>query len=75
MILLGPQSLVMQEVVALLAGSSVGSWLLRFSPPWGWLASLVLVLSLVLCLVLARLELHGGLSFGHSGGTGLAARK
>ncbi|CAI3793513.1 hypothetical protein [Pseudarthrobacter sp. MM222] len=51
-ILVGPQDHVSQEVVALLAGLAVGAWLLRFSPPWRWLAMLVLVLSLVLCLVL-----------------------
>lgn len=51
-IILGPQGHVLQEVGALLAGLAVGVWLLRFSPPWRWLAVLTLVLSLVLCLVL-----------------------
>lgn len=51
-ILVGPQDHVSQEFVALLAGLAVGVWLLRFAPPWRWLAMLVLVVSLVLCLVL-----------------------
>ncbi|MDF9752720.1 uncharacterized protein YneF (UPF0154 family) [Arthrobacter sp. ES3-54] len=51
-ILVGPQDHVSQEVIALLAGLTVGVWFLRFSPAWRWLAMLVLVLSLVLCLVL-----------------------
>lgn len=51
-ILVGPQDHVWQEVAALFAGLAVGVWLLRFSPPWRWLAILVLVLSLILCLVL-----------------------
>jgi hypothetical protein len=69
-ILVGPQDHVSQEVVALLAGLAVGVWLLRFSPPWRWLAMLVLVLSLVLCLVLgpAGIAWFGGFISGTQAG-------
>ena len=69
-ILVGPQDHVMQEVVALLAGLAVGVWLLRFSPLWRWLAMLVLVLSLVLCLVLgpAGIAWFGGFISGTQAG-------
>ena len=69
-ILVGPQDHVTQEVVALLAGLAVGVWLLRFSPPWRWLAMLVLVLSLVLCLVLgpAGIAWFGGFISGTQAG-------
>jgi hypothetical protein len=69
-VLVGPQDHVPQEVVALLAGLAVGVWLLRFSPPWRWLAMLVLVLSLVLCLVLgpAGIAWFGGFISGTQAG-------
>jgi len=69
-LLVGPKDHVMQEVVALLAGLAVGVWLLRFSPPWRWLAMLVLVLSLVLCLVLgpAGIAWFGGFISGTQAG-------
>lgn len=69
-VLVGPQDHVSQEVVALLAGLAVGVWLLRFSPPWRWLAMLVLVLSLVLCLVLgpAGIAWFGGFISGTQAG-------
>ena len=69
-ILVGPQDHVSQEVVALLAGLAVGVWVLRFSPPWRWLAMLVLVLSLVLCLVLgpAGIAWFGGFISGTQAG-------
>ena len=69
-ILIGPQDHVPQEVVALLAGLAVGVWLLRFSPPWRWLAMVVLVLSLVLCLVLgpAGIAWFGGFISGTQAG-------
>lgn len=69
-ILVGPQDHVTQEIPALLAGVAVGVWLLRFSPPWRWLAVLVLVLSLVLCLVLgpAGIAWFGGFISGTQAG-------
>lgn len=69
-ILAGPQDHVSQEVLALLAGLAVGVWLLRFSPPWRWLAMLVLVLSLVLWLVLgpAGIAWFGGFVAGSQAG-------
>ena len=69
-ILVGPQDHVSQEVVALLAGLAVGVWLLRFAPPWRWLAMLVLVSSLVLCLVLgpAGIAWFGGFISGTQAG-------
>lgn len=51
-------------------GLAAGVWLPRFSPPWRWLAMLVLVLSLVLCLVLgpAGIAWFGGFISGTQAG-------
>lgn len=69
-ILLGSQGYVLHELGALLAGLAVGVWLLRFSPPWRWLAVLVLVASMVLCLVLgpAGIAWFGGFLSGTQAG-------